>query len=227
MTLNTDEIHFHKGIINLRKPIGWTSNDVIRSLKNRRRDLKIGHAGTLDPFADGVLLICFGKATKQVPELMELTKTYKAFVECGKETDTLDVTGSITHKSETACPDTEVIKNVLGRFTGVIEQEPPKYSAIRLSGTRAYELARNGANVRLEKRRVKIHSISFLKRYKNGFSLEISCSKGTYVRSLARDIARAAGTIGYLKKLTRTQIGPYTIQDALSIQSACELIRKV
>jgi len=227
MNTKADELRYQKSILNVRKPIGWTSNDVIRSLKNRRRDLKIGHAGTLDPFADGVLLICSGKATKKVPELMELPKTYVAFVECGVETDTLDVTGAIVYKSETECPEAEVIRSSLKDFTGDIEQEPPKYSAIRLSGTRAYELARNGADVRLEKRRVKIHSISLLQRNQNGFSLEVTCSKGTYIRSLARDVAKDTGTIGYLRKLTRTQIGPFTIENAQSILSACELIRKV
>jgi tRNA pseudouridine55 synthase len=202
-------------ILNIRKPIGWTSNDVVRWVK-RRSEGKVGHAGTLDPFADGVLLVCVGSATKKASELMMLEKKYHAVIEFGIITDTLDIAGQIVDRKESSV-NFESIKNVLPSFIGHIEQTPPIYSALRVNGKRAYDLARSGKVVEMEKRKVQIYSINII--HFNGRTLEIdvSCSKGVYIRSLARDIAQECGTVGFLRKLTRTRIGHYSVENSLSV----------
>jgi len=201
-------------VLNIRKPIGWTSNDVIRFVKHRVRD-KVGHAGTLDPFADGVLLICVGKATKKVAELMALEKEYVTTIQFGMETDTLDISGVVTHKANGRDKLTiRQVKQVMPQFIGDILQAPPTFSAIRVDGKRAYQLAREGRDVNLEKRRVKIHSIDALDMQGTRLTLKVRCSKGTYIRSLARDLAFALETAAFVRKLTRTRIGEYQLENA-------------
>ncbi len=202
-------------ILNIRKPIGWTSNDVVRWVKIRAEG-KVGHAGTLDPFADGVLLLCIGKATKQVPELMALEKEYRAVIEFGLKTDTLDISGKIVDRRAVNLKE-ELVRDVLPEFTGVIEQTPPAFSALRVEGRRAYDLARSGKEVDLEKRRVSIHRIELIRFQGRQVEIKVVCSKGVYIRSLARDIAEKCGEIGFLRKLTRTRIGRYCIEDSLSL----------
>ncbi|MDZ7723451.1 MAG: tRNA pseudouridine(55) synthase TruB [candidate division KSB1 bacterium] len=214
-------------IMPVRKPIGWTSNDIIRLLKKRRRSLKIGHSGTLDPFADGLLLICAGKATKQVPRLLQLEKEYTARFELGIETDTLDITGRIVKTCSLKKLDPEVLRNVIARFQGAIEQVPPRFSALLVNGKRSYELAREGKELELKPRPVTIYRIEVLSVYDQSFDVRIVCSKGTYIRSLARDIAVALDQVGFVRLLTRTRIGSYTLDDAVTLEQALELIRDI
>jgi tRNA pseudouridine55 synthase len=211
--------------LNVRKPIGWTSNDVVRRAKRMLRGAKVGHAGALDPFADGVLLLCIGRAgTRQVPRLMELEKEYRLVLELGIETDTLDVSGVIKEQRQWAASSREQVMRILPNFIGEIEQAPPAFSAIHVDGKRAYDLARNGATFAMKKRRVIIYGIDFVELTENRLTLNVVCSKGVYVRSLAWDIAQALGEIGYLKKLTRTRIGPYHLQDAVSVTEFAKLL---
>ena len=205
------------GIINIRKPIGWSSNDVIRWLKKRSRRIKIGHAGTLDPFADGVLLVCFGRSTKDVPRLMALEKEYIARIRFGGETDTLDVTGRVVQTCAVPHFSAAQLEKTRSRFLGEIEQIPPTFSAIRIKGKRAYQLARNGQTISMKSRRVRIHELEISSKSDTECDLRVICSKGTYIRSLARDIAKTLGTAGYVKKLTRTRIGHYKISSSLEL----------
>lgn len=205
----------HEQILNIRKPIGWTSNDVVRLVK-RRSDGKVGHAGTLDPFADGVLLVCLGPATKKASELMLLDKQYRAVVEFSAETDTLDIAGNIINQSSIKV-DIKAIQKVLPEFIGQISQTPPIYSALKVNGQRAYNLARAGKDVKMEKRKVMIYSIDIINFNQQKLEIDITCAKGVYIRSLARDIAHQCGSVGFLRKLTRTRIGHYSIEDALSV----------
>ena len=203
-------------ILNLYKPIGWTSNDVVRWVKNRTGQ-KVGHAGTLDPFADGVLLVCIGAATKKVSQLMALEKEYRALVEFGIETDTLDIAGTITHLGR-VCVKPALVEQSLPSFIGDIDQAPPMYSALRIDGRRAYDLARSGKQVELVKRRVHIYDINVVRFDERRLEIDVTCSKGVYIRSLARDIAKSCGTIGFLRKLTRTRVGRYKTQDSMRIE---------
>ncbi len=200
-------------ILNIDKPIGWSSNDVIRFVKNRVVG-KVGHAGTLDPFATGVLLVCVGKATKQVPMLMPLEKEYRAVLQLGVETDTLDISGSTMNKADVPLLTEERVSAIIPQFLGDIEQAPPVFSALRVNGKRAYQLAREGKDVSLERRRVIIHALNILNIGASHLEFIVRCSKGTYIRSLARDMALALGTVGYLRTLCRTRIGDYTINEA-------------
>lgn len=211
--------------LNVRKPIGWTSNDVVRRAKRLLRGGKVGHAGALDPFADGVLLLCVGRAaTRQVPRLMELEKEYRLVLELGIETDTLDVSGVIQERRPWTAITCEQVMRVLPNFIGEIEQLPPAFSAIHVDGKRAYDLARSGAAFEMKKRRIIIHDIDLVELSENRLTLNVVSSKGVYIRSLACDIALALGEIGYLKKLTRTRIGPYHLKDAVSVTELNKLL---
>jgi len=203
-------------VLNVRKPIGWTSNDVVRFVKHRT-NAKVGHAGTLDPFADGVLLVCLGAATKQVTHLMGLVKEYDATLQLGLETDTLDITGTVTGTMSDISISLQNVEKIIPQFIGDIEQTPPLFSALRVKGMRAYQLARQNKKVSLERRRVKIQSINLLSIENTVVRVRVICSKGTYIRSLARDMAHALGTIGFLRTLTRTRVGDFTIETADSL----------
>lgn len=212
MTLNINE-----AVINVRKPIGWTSNDVVRRVKKMFPQVKVGHAGSLDPFADGVLLVCTGKATKQVSQFMELEKAYRAVFQFGIETDTADISGMISRRQSPNALSSDKIIQVLPRFRGEIEQSPPLYSAIHVEGKRAYHLVRSGEKPELEKRRIHIYQLELLELDETCATFDIVCAKGVYIRSLAVDIAQAIGEIAFVKKLTRMRIGEYQLQDSLNI----------
>ncbi len=212
-------------ILNIYKPIGWTSNDVIRRLKPPRKAFKVGHAGTLDPFAKGVLLVCLGRATKKVPELMELEKEYIADIQLGQQTDTLDISGVIDKTAALPTLSSERFESTLKTFSGEILQTPPIFSALKVNGRRMHERARLGETVTPEPRRVTIYSLELLDFTESRLRLRIVCSKGTYVRALARDIASELNTVGYLRKLTRTRIGPYRIKDARDISQTAEWVK--
>jgi tRNA pseudouridine55 synthase len=204
-------------IVNINKPETWSSYDVVRKIKKITSCRKVGHAGTLDPFATGVLLVCLNKATKLTKELIELPKEYIAVVELGKETDTQDLTGNIIEEKEVPELNQEKISNTLNSFLGEIEQSIPIYSAKRINGQRYYKLARQGKRVPTSSKIVQIYELEIISFGSNLLEFRVACGKGTYIRMLGYDIANKLGTTGHLKKLMRTKIGNYRIEDALTI----------
>jgi len=209
---------FEQGeILNIDKPVDWTSFDVVKKIRSHIKPAKVGHAGTLDPFATGVLLICTGKATRRVQELMELQKEYVATMEFGKATDTYDVTGKVLLEKDASGVTLEDVKRVCARFEGQVEQVPPMYSAVKVKGERLYKLARRGEEVSRKARKVYIYKLELLDFSNPFLQLKIVCSKGTYIRALAHEMGEEIGTGAYLTELTRTRIGPYRIEDAYSI----------
>lgn len=219
---------FQRGIIvNIDKPMGWTSFDVVRKIRSLIRVKKVGHSGTLDPMAVGVLLVCTGKSTKRVAGLQKLPKEYVADVKLGVETDTLDVMGTV---AETAViPDDwqQRLSDILPEFVGQIQQVPPMVSALKKNGIPLYKLARKGIQVPLQARPVRIDGIELLKVANDTFRIRVRCGGGTYIRSLARDIGYRLGTLGTLKALVRTSIGPYTRRDAWQIGGFEELVNQL
>lgn len=209
-------------IVPLDKPVEWTSFDVVNKLRGMTKVKKVGHAGTLDPFATGLLLICFASATKQVNQLMELEKEYQGAFELGSETDSHDVTGRVV--SQHAVPDLSItqIESVAKKYSGEILQVPPMFSALKRDGKKLYELARQGKEVELAARPVKIYAFDILEVSLPEIHFRIACSRGTYIRAIARDLGRDLGCGAFLKTLRRTRIGAYKVADALSLQQFAE-----
>jgi tRNA pseudouridine55 synthase len=206
-------------ILNIYKPVRWTSFDVVRKIKGITRESKVGHGGTLDPFADGVLIIGTGKDTKRLSELLNTKKSYLAKLALGKGTATDDPDGDIT--SEVAVPRLveENIIDVFKSYTGPQLQIPPMYSAKRQGGKRLYTLARKNIEVSRKPVPITIYELC-LQSYdsaRNSIEFNVICSKGTYIRTLGADIARSLGTEGHLTNLTRTSVGDYSINQAISI----------
>jgi tRNA pseudouridine55 synthase len=200
------------------KPMDWTSFEVVKKIRLTTGIAKVGHAGTLDPFAEGVLVVCLGLATKRVSEVMELEKEYLATVRLGSVTDTLDRTGRTIAQSHVPDLNPGIIEKVLDQFSGNIQQIPPMYSALKVGGKRLYDLARAGQTIVREPRTVSIYHIALIDwRPPSGFDIQVICSKGTYVRVLALDIARELGTLGYLTALTRTRVGNYSETDSIQM----------
>jgi tRNA pseudouridine55 synthase len=192
----------------LDKPIGMTSTHAVAVLKRLFQAKRAGHAGTLDPLASGGLPIALGEATKTVPFVMDGRKRYRFTVAWGEERDTDDTEGRVTQTSELR-PSADAVRALLPQFTGLIEQIPPQYSAIKVQGERAYDLARDGETVELKPRPVEIHELTLVEHGDNGQSVfEAECGKGTYVRALARDIGRILGCFGHICALRRTLVGP-------------------
>ena len=203
------------GFVNVLKPCGATASDAVVKLRKILGEKKIGHLGTLDPGAVGVLPIAVGNATKLFDLLTNKRKVYRAFFTFGKTTDTLDSYGVVTEMG--AIPsETDVLK-ATNTFVGEIEQIPPVYSAISVGGVRAYNLARSGNDVQLKSRKVTVYSYKFVKKTsQDTYVFDIECSGGTYIRSLARDLAFKVGTVGYMSGLIRLQSGNFTIENALT-----------
>jgi len=206
-------------IININKPEDWTSFDVVRKIRGITGFKKVGHAGTLDPFATGVLIICLGKATKNVHNLMELPKEYETTLELGKATDTLDRTGQVVEIKSVPHLDAGKIKSALPKFTGLIKQRIPAYSAAKIKGHRSYKLARKGLDIPERYKYVTIHELTFLDFTENRLKFSVICSRGTYIRTLGEDIARDLGTCGHLIELRRTAIGNYRIEKAVNMDN--------
>ena len=200
--------------------MGWTSFDVVRWFKVRIKNKKIGHAGSLDPFANGVLLICIADATKNISGLMNLEKEYYGCIELGIATDTMDVTGRIIHRDKSIKLDKTFINESAQVFLGKISQIPPMYSAVKIDGRRLYNIAREGKTANREPRSVEIFSLNVIKYKHPHIFFRVECSKGTYIRTLASDWAKKLGTIGYLKTLTRSRVGLFTLKTALEMNSA-------
>lgn len=203
------------GFINFNKPKGWTTYDCIRFLKNKIKEKKIGHAGNLDPNAEGVVVIGLGKATRLLPFVMELEKVYLAKLLFGVLTDTWDITGSVIMKKEVPEIKREDFIKILKEFEGYIEQTPPPFSAVKRKGKRLYELAREGILLKTKSKRVYIREIELLEYSLPECKLRIKCSKGTYIRSLAKDVGERIGTFGIVKELVRERVGHFSIKDAI------------
>lgn len=211
------------GVLIINKPQGFTSHDVVNVLRKTLNTKKMGHTGTLDPNATGVLPILIGTATKISKYLIEHDKTYIATLSLGEKTDTGDSEGNIIEKDlnfqNISCKQ---IRDVLKTFIGKQKQIPPMYSAIKINGKKAYEYARQGQAVQLEPRNIEIYSINLIKAEDKEITFEVSCSKGTYIRTLCEDIAKKLGTIGYMKELTRTSINEFKLENAIAIEEVKE-----
>lgn len=209
------------GFINIIKPSGVSSAYAVGGVK-KKFNCPCGHMGTLDPMADGVLPVGVGKASRLFQYLLDKEKTYVARFIFGYTTDTLDITGEVTEKTQ-KIPTIEEIKSVLCNFIGEIDQVPPKYSAKCINGKRGYQLARQGVEFELQAKKVTILNLECLSQIsENEFEFKIDCKGGTYIRSLARDIAKAVGSLGVMSKLTRTACGVFNMQNGVSIEELKE-----
>ena len=211
---------FHGWII-LDKPVGLGSTQAVSAVKRVLREAgepktKVGHGGTLDQLASGVLPIALGEATKLAGRMLEATKAYEFTVRFGEETDTLDTEGEIVARSDVR-PTPERVAAALPRFTGAIEQVPPAYSALKIAGKRASDRTRAGETVEIRPRKVTIHDLQVICATAHEVTLAATVSKGTYIRSLARDLARSLNTVGHVSMLRRTRAGPFAIEQAISL----------
>jgi tRNA pseudouridine55 synthase len=207
------------GILNLNKPAGISSAAAVARVKRLLpRGVKIGHAGTLDPFATGVLLLLVGKATKLCEKLMDEPKQYEATVKLGATTETLDPDSDEIVDALAKPVTRDKIDSALQEFIGEIQQRPPIYSALKIAGKAAYARARQGEEVDLEPRPVKIYGIQMLRYEWPVVEIRVDCGRGTYIRSLARDIGETLGTKGYLTALKRTAVGQFRVDDAVTVE---------
>jgi tRNA pseudouridine55 synthase len=205
-------------ILNLHKPVGWTSFDVVKKVRSIIKEKKVGHGGTLDPFAEGVLIIGTGKDTKKLTSITSADKTYIARLCLGEITDTLDTEGQVIEAKPVPEINAADIHKVLDSFLGTSCQIPPMFSAKKVNGQRLYKLARKNIEVKREPVQINIKSIGLLDYLDHSLSFSITCSKGTYIRVLGKDIAEKLGTVGYLKSLVRMQVGPYSIDDSKTVE---------
>lgn len=204
------------GILLIDKAEGWTSSDVVIKLKGVLRERRVGHSGTLDPMATGLLAVFVGRATRAVEFAEAHDKRYTAGLRLGVTTDTQDVTGSVLRSCQANVAEDE-LKAVLTRFTGELEQIPPMYSAIKINGQKLYDIARRGGEVERRPRHITVSGISVVGRSGNDFVLDISCSKGTYIRTLCNDISDALGCGGCMSSLRRTAAGDFSVSQAYTI----------
>lgn len=206
-----------EGIFNINKPAGRTSFSVVRQIRRLTGEKRVGHAGTLDPLATGVLPVCVGQATRLVEYMMDTVKTYLAAIELGTATDTYDAEGKVTGQKDTSAVTLDQVKNVLDMFCGSITQVPPVYSAVKYNGKSSYKLARMGVKVTPRQRTAKIYRIDIIDWQSPVVTVEIDCGKGTYIRSLANDLGRVLGCGAYLKNLSRLRSGIFDIKDSITI----------
>lgn len=206
----------HFGLLIVDKPVGPTSHQVVSVIRRGTAIRKVGHAGTLDPRASGVLVLCLGAATRLSEYLSTASKRYQAVIRFGSATRTYDSEGEILHQTGDS-PDRKAIEELLPDFRGEISQVPPPFSAIKVRGSKAYELAREGKEVVLDPRQVTIYDLKFINYKPPDLSLEIECSAGTYIRSLAHDLGARLSTGAHLAELRRTKSGPFTIKDAIPL----------
>lgn len=205
------------GWLNINKPVGWISTKVVSVLKRLLKPKKIGHGGTLDPFASGVLPICINSATKTVEYMMDHDKTYLFHLTFGSETDTYDIDGEVVNKNDKIPTENDILK-IIPEFIGKIKQIPPKYSALKIHGKRACDIMRDGGEVEIQEREIEILNLKY-----NGFVNErtaefiVDCSRGTYIRTLGVDIAKKLNCLGFISKLTRLRVGDFYIDNSLQI----------
>jgi len=213
------------GWVNFDKPYGMTSTQAVGKVRWLYSAQKAGHAGTLDPLATGILPIALGEATKTVPFLVEASKGYEVEIAWGEHRDTLDAEGDVLETSDVR-PSRAAIDAALPGFLGQISQIPPKFSAIKIDGKRAYDLARAGEEPEMKARPVTIYALTVIDAAPDRLTLDVHCGKGTYIRSLARDLAIALGTVGYVKNLRRTMVGPFTQKTAIGLDSLEDLVHR-
>ena len=204
-------------IINIDKPIGWTSFDVVKKVRNITKHKKVGHGGTLDPFASGVLVIGTEKDTKKLSSITNSDKSYVAELQLGELTNTLDTEGDIIERGIIPDLNEKKIGKALNSFLGIQKQRPPMFSAKKHKGVRLYKLARKKIEVQRDEVDITINDISLVSFLSNKIIFNVDCSKGTYIRVLGSDIAKSLGTIGYLTNLKRTRVGDFSIEDSVSI----------
>ena len=205
-------------ILNIHKPVGWTSFDVVKKIRGIIQEKKVGHGGTLDPFAEGVLIIGTGSDTKQLKTISAEDKSYVALLLLGQETNTLDIEGKVIRKKPVPVLEIENVQIVLNSFLGNSKQTPPMFSAKKVNGERLYKLARKNIKVKREPKEIYVRDIQLLDITDEKITFSVTCSKGTYIRVLGKDIAQKLGTVGYLKSLVRTQVGGFSIDESQSIQ---------
>lgn len=217
------------GILNIYKEKGYTSHDVVARLRRIVGQKKIGHTGTLDPDAEGVLPVCLGRATKVCDMLTEKDKTYEAVLLLGRETDTQDVSGKVLRQwdeDEVHKIDIERIRDCIRGFVGPYDQTPPMYSALKINGKKLYELAREGKTIERKSRRVWIDEIRIHDIALPRIHMEVECSKGTYIRTLCHDIGGNLGTGGCMETLKRTKVGPFRIEDSVRLDQVEKCVRE-
>ncbi|SDY84660.1 tRNA pseudouridine55 synthase [Proteiniborus ethanoligenes] len=211
------------GIINVLKPPGMTSHDVVNFIRKTINIKRVGHTGTLDPNAAGVLPICIGKATRVVQYFDDFNKVYRAELTLGYETDTQDKYGEVINKLETYNVTYQDIERVFNKFKGKIKQIPPMYSAIKYNGKKLYELAREGKTIERQPREIIIHDLKILKNYDNKrIMFDANCSKGTYIRTLCNDLGREIGALGCMTFLLRKEVGDFKIEDSYTLEEIKE-----
>lgn len=208
------------GVLLLDKPVDLSSNSALQCARHTLNARKAGHTGTLDPFATGLLVCCFGVCTKIAGQMLGADKSYRATLSLGSETDSGDLTGEVVQKSETDFVlDEKLLQNVLNDFTGQIQQVPPMHSALKRNGKPLYLYAREGIELEREPRTVTIYSIDCISADATQLVLDVACSKGTYIRTLAQDIGRALGCYAHLTALRRLSVGPFKLDDAITLDA--------
>lgn len=205
------------GIINLNKPEGMTSHDAVYLIRKRLKDTKVGHTGTLDPMATGVLPICLGQATRISEYMLSQDKKYQCEMTLGLQSDTQDIWGEIINRCSVEVNEGEILEAING-FRGVINQKPPIYSAIKVNGKPLYEYARKGQTVEINHRQIEVYDINILNIEKEKVLFDVSCSKGTYIRTLCHDIGNILGCGAVMSQLTRTKSGRFTIEDTITLE---------
>ena len=219
-------------ILLINKPLGWTSFDVVKKIKNLIRTkyslkkIKVGHAGTLDPLATGLLIVCTGKFTKLISKIQEQKKTYTGTITLGGTTPSYDLETEVDNNYETAHITEELIKESTTQFIGEIDQKPPIFSALKKGGERLYEKARRGETIEIESRKVTVREFTITSIENLEVNFEIKCSKGTYIRSIAHDFGSALNSGGHLSKLCRTSIGEYQLSEAIDVETFKKLLNK-
>ena len=231
MDYTKPEAYLEGSVLYIDKPLTWTSFDVVNkirwSLKNRLgiKKIKVGHAGTLDPLASGLVIVCTGRATKQISQYQDLEKAYDAQILLGATTPSFDLESEVDHTFPWEHITEEMILQALEKMTGPQDQMPPIFSAKSVDGKRAYNLARQGKEVALKKHPVNIYKLELLSIDLPKLSVHVECSKGTYIRSLARDLGEELNSGAHLTGLRRTRIGPYKVEDAISLDNFIEKIK--
>ena len=213
-------------VIAIDKPLEWTSFDVVQKIRNTIKVKKVGHAGTLDPLATGLLIVCTGKATKIINTIQEQPKTYTCTMVLGKTTPSVDLETAFDSEKPYDHITGEMVEAILPEFSGAIQQVPPVYSAIKIDGKRAYESARKNVEVIMQARTVLIESLRIVEMKLPEIRLEVVCSKGTYIRSLVRDMGEKLGTGAYLAALRRNAIGEYKVENAFTVDEFVGLFKK-
>lgn len=221
------------GVFLIDKPLGWTSFAVVNKLRHRltrlykNKKYKVGHAGTLDPLATGLLIVCFGKMTKQIDSFMGLPKAYTGIIKLGETTPSYDAETEVNERFPIEHITPSVLETARQQFLGEIDQMPPIFSAIKKDGKRLYESARSGEEVEIQSRRITIHQFDIQQVTESEISFYVRCSKGTYIRSLAFDFGKACGSGGYLTKLCRTEIGEFKNADAWQLEDLVTEIESI